>query len=176
MSIEKCLLLRYWTIISVKKHYQSKILWKIKLRSSRNVIKEKEGTIEQLINHGCLSPLRGWWALSVYPTVQTLSNKARWRYIHLQVIYGGGRAKFIPISSKDDEGNPGERADGVDLIKEWLLDKTNKTNRRAKYIQTRDQLLGLDTKNTDYVLGKVMHAVRDTYARILNNYQTSAWT
>lgn len=75
----------------------------------------------------------------------------------IKVIYGGGRAKFIPISSKDDEGNPGERADGVDLIKEWLLDKTNKTNRRAKYIQTRDQLLGLDTKNTDYVLGLFGH-------------------
>lgn len=75
----------------------------------------------------------------------------------IKVIYGGGRAKFLPVSSKDDAGHPGERADGVDLIKEWLLDKTNKTNRRAKFIQTREQLMGLDTQGTDYVLGLFGH-------------------
>uniref|UniRef100_A0A8D8UST0 alkaline phosphatase n=1 Tax=Cacopsylla melanoneura TaxID=428564 RepID=A0A8D8UST0_9HEMI len=70
----------------------------------------------------------------------------------IRVIFGGGRNKFLPESSKDDEGYPGQRTDGVDLIKEWLLDKTNKT-RKAKYIHTRGQLMDLDPNNTDYVLG-----------------------
>jgi Alkaline phosphatase len=66
---------------------------------------------------------------------------------------GGGRAKFLPVSSKDDEGNVGERSDGQDLIKEWLLDKTNRT-KKAKFITTRQQLLELDpNKGTDYLLG-----------------------
>lgn len=37
----------------------------------------------------------------------------------LNIIFGGGRSKFLPNSVVDSEGNPGHRSDSVDLIEIW---------------------------------------------------------
>lgn len=68
---------------------------------------------------------------------------------NLNVIFGGGRRKFLPSDVEDEEGQKGARSDGVNLIKEWL---ESKESNNAQYIWNRDQLLSLD-KNTDHVLG-----------------------
>lgn len=66
----------------------------------------------------------------------------------LNVIFGGGRTKFIPSSEFDFDGNVGERCDGVNLIGEWKLNKDN-----AKVIFDREGLENLDMENTEHVLG-----------------------
>lgn len=38
----------------------------------------------------------------------------------LKVIFGGGRKNFHNSTTFDEEGNPGSRSDGRNLIQEWL--------------------------------------------------------
>jgi alkaline phosphatase len=59
---------------------------------------------------------------------------------NFNVIYGGGRQKFLSKKQK------GERFDGLNMIDEWI--NANKT-----YISNRQQLLDLDTSQVDQVLG-----------------------
>lgn len=40
-----------------------------------------------------------------------------------QIVFGGGRRNFIPKSQKDEQGHPGHRSDGENLISKWLLKK-----------------------------------------------------
>lgn len=54
---------------------------------------------------------------------------------------GGGRREFLPNTTTDDEGVPGQRTDGTDLIKHWLHHKQSHGHHRAAYVQNRDQLL-----------------------------------
>lgn len=54
---------------------------------------------------------------------------------HLKVIFGGGRAKFINETKKDEHGEFGERNDGKDLIAEWL--KAEKENEVRTYISNK---------------------------------------
>lgn len=69
---------------------------------------------------------------------------------NVNVIFGGGRAKFLPNDVEDDEGHKGDRSDGVDLIKKWVSDRDS-----AQYVWNRDQLLALgDVQN---VLGLFGH-------------------
>lgn len=42
---------------------------------------------------------------------------------HLKVIFGGGRYFFIDKSMTDEQGIPGKRTDGKNLINEWLNKK-----------------------------------------------------
>jgi len=66
---------------------------------------------------------------------------------------GGGRAKFLPKTDKDQENHEGQRRDGRDLIKEWL--EINRTSGASNaYVTDRSQLKSLNTKDTDYLLGK----------------------
>lgn len=67
---------------------------------------------------------------------------------NLNVIMGGGRQKLLPRGKMDEEGKPGQRLDGKNLIEEW---KQVKKNKNAKYIWNRSQLLSLPP--TDYLLG-----------------------
>ncbi|XP_061387857.1 alkaline phosphatase-like [Musca vetustissima] len=60
----------------------------------------------------------------------------------LNVIFGGGREHFVPIS----EG--GKRLDGRNLIKEWKEIHGS----HATFIQTKDELMNLP-KNTEHVMG-----------------------
>lgn len=64
------------------------------------------------------------------------------------VIFGGGRKKFLPGDKLDDEGKPGNRSDGLDLINVW-----RKKHRNGKYITTKKELKNLELKGADQVLG-----------------------
>lgn len=66
----------------------------------------------------------------------------------INVIFGGGRTKFLPKSIIDVDGNEGERIDGHDLTAEWEKNKPN-----AKFIVDKDGLDNLSIEQTDYVLG-----------------------
>ncbi|XP_063703388.1 membrane-bound alkaline phosphatase-like [Culicoides brevitarsis] len=67
----------------------------------------------------------------------------------LRVIMGGGRYNFRPVESMDEEGKPGKRLDGVDLIEEWKKSKNGKGN----YVWNRQDLLKINATNTTTVLG-----------------------
>lgn len=68
---------------------------------------------------------------------------------NLNVILGGGRRGFFDNSVEDELGVKGQRRDGLDLISEWANDgKKNK-----KVVKVRDDLLAVDAKETDYLLG-----------------------
>lgn len=69
---------------------------------------------------------------------------------NLKVILGGGRRMFINQTTIDEEGKPGRRSDGRNLINEWQ----NRTGRR-QYVWNRNGLLNVDAKKTDYLLGLV---------------------
>ncbi|XP_071522573.1 alkaline phosphatase-like [Panulirus ornatus] len=70
----------------------------------------------------------------------------------IKVILGGGRKKFTPKGVRDPEGGEGgRRDDGKNLIEMWLRQKQHLGN--ASYVWHRNQLLDLDTENTDYLLG-----------------------
>lgn len=66
----------------------------------------------------------------------------------LQVLLGGGRSKFLPVNVAKE----GERRDGKNLVKDWEQDKEYRG--KAKYVVTREDLLNVDVKHTDYLLGK----------------------
>ncbi|XP_044003952.1 membrane-bound alkaline phosphatase-like [Aphidius gifuensis] len=42
------------------------------------------------------------------------------------VIMGGGRQKFLPNGTMDEENREGQRQDNINLIKEWKKDKANR--------------------------------------------------
>lgn len=68
---------------------------------------------------------------------------------NFNVILGGGRRGFFDSSVKDELGVNGQRTDGLDLISEWANDgKKNK-----KVVKVREDLLAVDAKQTDYLLG-----------------------
>lgn len=75
----------------------------------------------------------------------------------LQVLLGGGRSKFLPVNVTKE----GERRDGKNLVKDWKQDKEYRG--KAKYVVTREDLLNVDVKHTDYLLGKdgvqVLHLI-----------------
>lgn len=66
-----------------------------------------------------------------------------------KVIFGGGRKNFVPTDFTDEDGKPGVRTDGKNLIKEWEESK----NGNAVYISTNTELGELNTTNIDYLLG-----------------------
>lgn len=67
----------------------------------------------------------------------------------LNVILGGGRAKFLPFDVQDEEGDYGERLDRINLIDEWL---EQRKNRKASYVWNRRQLLQ-ESRKANYLLG-----------------------
>lgn len=66
-----------------------------------------------------------------------------------KVIFGGGRKNFLPTNFVDEDGKPGVRTDGKNLIKEW----ENSKDGNAVYITTNTELGALNTTNIDYLLG-----------------------
>lgn len=66
------------------------------------------------------------------------------------VIFGGGRKKFLPETVSDEDGNKGERKDGNNLIDNWKLENRNKNSR---YIFNRKGLQSLDASTPSKVLG-----------------------
>lgn len=63
---------------------------------------------------------------------------------NLKVALGGGRGKFLPNTVTDEEGSPGSRTDGENLIESWLASKVNST---AKYVWNRTELLQVSCPN-----------------------------
>ena len=70
----------------------------------------------------------------------------------LRVILGGGRYNFLNKTVLDEEGKPGERTDGRNLIEEWLDDK-HRSNASAQYVATKIGLLQAREGKPDYLLG-----------------------
>lgn len=66
------------------------------------------------------------------------------------VIYGGGRKKFLSKNLIDEEGQRGERDDNLDLIDEWL---TSKDSPKAHYIHNRHGLRTMNHSHVEHVLG-----------------------
>lgn len=69
---------------------------------------------------------------------------------NLNVIMGGGRAKFRPINMAENGG--GVRLDGQDLIAAWLKDKTD-AGYSAAYVRSAKDLRKLEANTLDYLLG-----------------------
>lgn len=69
-----------------------------------------------------------------------------------QVIFGGGRKNFLPSYVKDNDGTPGHRSDGADLIEEWIEKKIS-LGYKPKYVYTKNDLLNIDLNKYDTVLG-----------------------
>ncbi|KAJ8936805.1 hypothetical protein NQ318_003050, partial [Aromia moschata] len=67
------------------------------------------------------------------------------------VILGGGSQKFLSNGTSDPLGNEGKRTDNLNLIDEWLNDRTAEGN-VAEYVWNRTALLNIGNE-TDYVLG-----------------------
>ncbi|ETN66325.1 alkaline phosphatase [Anopheles darlingi] len=67
------------------------------------------------------------------------------------VVLGGGRGNLLPVEVTDEEGKPGYRRDGKNLIEEWK--RQHATMGKAEYVWNRQQLQAVDTRNTDYLLG-----------------------
>jgi len=67
-----------------------------------------------------------------------------------KVLLGGGRAKFFPVN-QSSSSNEGERRDGRDLVEDWKQDK--KYRGKTSYVTDRRELLDVDFKHTDYLLG-----------------------
>lgn len=66
------------------------------------------------------------------------------------VILGGGRSKFLPKNVKDEDGQRGERLDGVNLIDEWRIQKENIG---GVYVHDRNGLKGCNFNKTNYLMG-----------------------
>ncbi|KAG6453203.1 membrane-bound alkaline phosphatase [Manduca sexta] len=69
-----------------------------------------------------------------------------------KVILGGGRRNFLPNTVNDEEGTPGNRTDGRNLIEEWQAAKAAQ-NVTYKYIWNREELNELASSPPDYLLG-----------------------
>lgn len=69
----------------------------------------------------------------------------------LKVVLGGGRNRLLPSNVVDEEGTKGVRADGKNLINDWL--NVHKDMGNSQYVWNRDQMRTIDTSKTDYLLG-----------------------
>lgn len=67
---------------------------------------------------------------------------------NLDVIFGGGRSKFIDEHSVDEQKFAGQRKDGLHLIDMW-----RKQNPSGKYVYDRDGLKGIKCGDTKKILG-----------------------
>lgn len=67
---------------------------------------------------------------------------------NIDVIFGGGRKKFIDRGANDEQGFSGQRRDGLHLIDAWKRRNTN-----GKYIFDKQGLRSLKCDETGKVLG-----------------------
>ncbi|XP_053685595.1 membrane-bound alkaline phosphatase-like [Sabethes cyaneus] len=69
----------------------------------------------------------------------------------LKVILGGGRREFLHNDLDPETGKVGNRKDGRNLIREWLETSVKGENRT--YVWNKEDLLAVDPKTTDRLLG-----------------------
>ncbi|XP_068218734.1 alkaline phosphatase-like isoform X2 [Palaemon carinicauda] len=80
---------------------------------------------------------------------------------NFKVILGGGRRHFYPEDKFDiEDGKPGYRTDGKDLINAWKEEKASR-GAKASYIWSRDELMAVDVKNTDHLMGLFSYSHMD---------------
>lgn len=113
------------------------------------------------INHGtpaaayAHSPFRFWADDSgIPPPFQAMGCKdislQMYESRHdFEVLLGGGRRHFRHVNATDEDGSPGRRMDGRDLIAEWIEDMGD----QGRYVSNKTQLDDVDVENTDYLLG-----------------------
>ncbi|MEP6602280.1 MAG: alkaline phosphatase [Nitrospirota bacterium] len=67
-----------------------------------------------------------------------------------EVALGGGRGKFLPrnVADPEDDGETGERADGRNLVEEWLRKRP-----RSVYAWNKSRFDAADPRTTDRLLG-----------------------
>jgi alkaline phosphatase len=67
----------------------------------------------------------------------------------LEVVFGGGRSKFLPRETADPEypTRRGDRLDGRDLTKEWTSKYKN-----SEYVWNAQQFASVDTKKTRHLM------------------------
>ncbi|XP_068755644.1 alkaline phosphatase-like [Montipora capricornis] len=68
----------------------------------------------------------------------------------IDVIFGGGRRKFLHQNQSDPEylNKTGERLDGKDLIQQWLRKHSN-----SKYVWNQTEFDKIDPEKVDHVMG-----------------------
>jgi alkaline phosphatase len=71
----------------------------------------------------------------------------------VDVVLGGGRSKFLPVTATDPEGGAGEREDKRDLTAEWT-----KKYRNAAYVWNEQQFAAIDPGKTEHLLGLFNHS------------------
>lgn len=71
---------------------------------------------------------------------------------NLKVVLGCGRREFRNKTIIDEEGKPGNRLDGRDLIAEWLKEH-NRNGKNASFVWNKKALQMVDLEKTDYLLG-----------------------
>lgn len=86
----------------------------------------------------------------------------------LDVIFGGGRAKFLPIEKRDAEGKAGNRTDGNNLISIW-----KKYHPNGRYITTKEELKKINMKRVDSVLGLFAASHMEYHLDDVNHAQPS---
>lgn len=84
-----------------------------------------------------------------------------------KVVLGCGRRHFINTTEVDDEGRPGLRTDGRNLIDEWVQEQSKESN--AQFIWHKQQLDEIDIEKTDKLLGLFDHDHCMYNLDILNN-------
>ncbi|CAB3227253.1 unnamed protein product [Arctia plantaginis] len=101
---------------------------------------------------------RRWEADTDLPPLSTLCEDIAMQLVRgevgskIDIVLGGGRRNFFPNYKTDVEGIQGYRSDGVDLIDEWINNK-EKTGHKPVYIHDRQQLMNIDVKKYDSMLG-----------------------
>ncbi|XP_026462591.1 alkaline phosphatase-like [Ctenocephalides felis] len=70
---------------------------------------------------------------------------------NFKVILGGGRGKFLPNNTYDEEQELGQRSDGRNLIEEWKTEMGKKG--KSEYVWNKKQLDAVDADKTDFLLG-----------------------
>ncbi|XP_067634281.1 membrane-bound alkaline phosphatase [Eurosta solidaginis] len=70
----------------------------------------------------------------------------------LKVVMGGGRREFLNTTVNDEEGIPGSRTDGRNLIQDWLKDKKT-SGQEAAYVWSKKGLSLVNLEKTEYLLG-----------------------
>ncbi|XP_055619748.1 alkaline phosphatase-like [Toxorhynchites rutilus septentrionalis] len=67
----------------------------------------------------------------------------------IKVILGGGRRHFYSSTQRDEENSPGSRADGRNLVNEWLSQHSD----WAEYVWNQTSLQAVNVDNTSHLLG-----------------------
>lgn len=106
-------------------------------------------------NHFFLNQELKFKSRSICSAVINLGSNWLKPVVWCQVVLGGGRRHWLPKVSRDpeDAAQEGRRADGKNLIDDWVRDKRRR-GLRAEYVWNKRQLDQLDLTRVDRLLGE----------------------